>query len=226
MKAHCAWCDAPTPLMAKSCPECGAANPARRTVLGIAATIAVLVPAIAIAIYAAIQWERPLITADTPAESSLPAQQVTGSDPDFDWLAAAMKSCDDKAVSEPGALNLLVVPLTFDAKDLEQWRRQALNRIGNAMVLPSNDMLDGLRRKTLSIAPEPYAFSVRDEKTRTVLKWNGTGGVQRLSAPGGEDIQLLSMQFRPRDKGSDEAWGNPIVHQKGNCYWVNVAFEE
>jgi hypothetical protein len=226
MKAHCAWCDAPTPLMAKFCPECGAANPARRTVLGIAATVAVMVPAIAIAIYAAIQWEQPLIKVDGPAEQSMPTQPVTGSDPAFDWLAAAMKSCDDKAASDPGALNLLVVPLTFDAKDIDQWRRQAINRIGNAMVLPSNDMLDGLRRKALSIASEPYSFSVRDEKTRTVRKWASTGGVQRLSAPGAEDIALLSMQFRPRDKGSDEAWGNPIVHQKGNCYWVNALFEE
>jgi len=226
MKARCTWCEAPTPLMAKFCPECGAANPARRTVLGIAATVAVMVPAIAIAIYAATQWERPIITAETPAEPSLPAQPITGTDPDFGWLAAAMKACDDRATAEPGALNLLVVPVTFDAKDVEQWRRQALNRIGNAMVLPSNDVLDGLRRKSLSIAPEPYSFLIRDEKTRTARKWIGTGGVQWLSAPGSEDINLLSMQYRPRDKGSDESWGNPFVHQKGNCYWVNVAFEE
>jgi hypothetical protein len=226
MKAHCTWCDAPTPLMAQSCPECGAVNPARRTVLGIAATMAVLVPAIAIGIYAALQWERPLITADVPAEQGLPAQPVTGSDPAFDWLAAAMKACDDKAASDPGTLNLLVVPVAFDAKDVEQWRRQALNRIGNAMVLPSNDMLDGLRRNTLTLAKEPYSFSIRDEKTRTIRKWTGTSGVQWLTAPGGEDIALFTMQFRPRDKGSDDAWGNPIVHQKGNCYWVNAAFEQ
>lgn len=227
MKAQCTWCDAPTPLMAKSCPECGAANPARRTVLGIAAAIAIMVPAIAVAIYAATQWQRPLIKAEGPAgEPSLPAQPVTGSDPAFDWLAAAMKTCDDKATTEPGTLNLLVVPVTFDAKDIEQWRRQALNRIGNAMVLPSNDMLDGLRRNTLALAKEPYSFLVRDEKTRTVRRWTGTGGVQWLSAPGAEDTTLITMQYRPHDKGSDEAWGNPIVHQKGNCYWVNLAFEE
>jgi hypothetical protein len=37
---------------------------------------------------------------------------------------------------------------------------------------------------------------------------------------------LFTMQYRPRDKGRDDNWGNPIVHQKGNCYWVNATFEE
>ena len=33
MKSQCHRCDAPVPLMARTCPECGAVNPARRTAL-------------------------------------------------------------------------------------------------------------------------------------------------------------------------------------------------
>jgi hypothetical protein len=226
VKVRCGWCDAAVPLVARACPACGTANSARRTLLGAVVAAAILLPAIGLAIYAGTRWERPLITADNSAEQPLPSQPVAGTDDDFSWLAAAMKACDDKASSEPNALHFLVVPVAFDAKDLDQWRRVALNRIGNAMVLPSNDMLDGLRRKTLTIAPGEYTFGIRDGKTQAVRKWPPASGVKWLSAPGGEDVALFTMQYKPNGKGSDDNWGNPIVHQKGNCYWVNVAFEE
>jgi hypothetical protein len=226
MKAQCAWCDAEVPLMARACPECGAVNPARRTVFGAAATAAVLVPAIAIAVYAATRWDRPLIPGDSPAELALPSQPVAGSDADFAWLSAAMKACDDKAAAEPNTLHVLVIPVAFDPKDLEQWRRRALNRIGNAMVLSSEDTLAGLRSKALSIAPGEYTFSVRDEKTQAVRKWERATGVKWFSAPEGENVASIKMQYRPRDQGRDDSWGNPLAHQKGNCYWVNATFEE
>jgi hypothetical protein len=226
MKTQCAWCDATIPLMAPSCPGCGAVNPARRTALGVIAVTAVLIPAIAIAIYAATRWDRPLISVDGPAEQSLPSQPVNTSDGNFDWLAAAMKSCDEKATSEPNVLHALVIPLTFDPKNIEQWRRLALNRVGNAMVLPGDETLNGLRRKMLSIAPEEYTFSIRDEKTQAVRKWPRSTGVKWFSAPGADDVALLTMQYKPRDKGRDDNWGNPILHQRGNCYWVNATFEE
>jgi hypothetical protein len=226
MKTQCVWCDVPFPLMARSCPECGAVNPARRTALGAIAAVAVLIPVIAIAIYAATRWDRPLITADGPAEQMLPSQAVTASDNNFDWLTAAMKSCDDKAATEPNMLHALVVPLKFDPKDIDQWRPRALNRIGNAMVIPGDETLKGLRDKTLTISPDEYTFVIRNEKTQAISKWARSAGVKWFSAPAGDDVASLAMQFKPRDKGSDNIWGNPMVHQKGNCYWVNAAFEE
>ena len=59
-----------------------------------------------------------------------------------------MKDCDDKAAREQNALHFArhsarITTRTF----VEQWRPRALNRIGNALVLPGDDMLDGLRRK-------------------------------------------------------------------------------
>lgn len=225
MKVRCAACDAELPLMARWCAECGAPNPTRRGVLGAVAVIAVLAPAIAIAIYAATRWEQPLIPGDRPADLPLPSQSVSGTDDGFDWLAAAMKACDSKAAQEPDALHFLIVPLAFDAKDLEQWRRQALNRIGNAMVLSSDDTLGGLRRKALSVAPGEYTFSIRDEKTQAVRKWERATGVKWLSVAD-TDVASFKMQYRPQDKGRDDSWGNPIAHQKGNCYWINAAYED
>jgi len=226
MTRQCAACGAKLPLMARWCEECGAPNPARRAVLSTVAVIAVLAPAIAIAIYAATRWEQPLISGDRPADAPLPSQSVSGTDTGFDWLSAAMKACDAKAAQEPNALHFLFVPLAYDAKDLEQWRRQALNRIGNAMVLSSDDMLGGLRRKALTVASDDYAFSIRDDKTQAVRKWERASGVKWLSATGTEEFVSFKMQYKPHDKGRDDSWGNPILHQKGNCYWVNAIYED
>ena len=226
MSTRCPSCDAPISLFASACPQCGAVNPARRGALGASAAVAVLLPAVAIAIYAATRWDQPLITADRPADVALPAQPTGGSDGDFRWLAEAMKACDEKASSEPGVLHFLVTPVVFRPADVEEWRKRALNRIGNAMVLTSEDMLNGLRDKTLTISPDEYTFSIRDGKTQAVSKWARGAGVKWYSGPGGEVVGLFSMQYKPNNRGRDDSWGNPIAHQKGNCYWVNVAFEE
>jgi hypothetical protein len=210
--------------MAGSCPNCRAPNPARRNVLAAAAVVAVLGPAIAIAIYAATRWEQPLIAGDRPADQPLPSHP--GSDADFAWLSAAMKACDDKAASEPNALHFLVVPLAFDPKDIESWRRISLNRIGNALVLPGKETLDGLRSKSFSIDAEQYVFSIRDEKTQAVRKWESANGVKWLSIADAEGVTSLQMQYKPRSRGRDDNWGNVIAHQKGNCYWINAVYEE
>jgi hypothetical protein len=211
--------------MARACPTCGAANPARRVVFGTAAVLAVLGPAIAIAIYAATRWEQPLISGDRLADQALPSQPGTAADGDFAWLSAAMKACDDKASREPNAVHFLVVPLAFDPKDVEQWRKLSLNRIGNALVLPGEDTLSGLRSKSLSIAAEQYVFSIRDERDQTVRKWEPATGVKWYSADG-DGVEILRMQYKPRDRGRDDNWGNAIDHQKGICYWVNAIYEE
>ena len=91
MNRRCAVCDAPLPLMAHACPACGTANPARRAVLTGAAIVAVLGPAIAVAIYAATRWDQPLISPDQPAEQVLPAQPTARSDDNFAWLEAASR---------------------------------------------------------------------------------------------------------------------------------------
>jgi hypothetical protein len=225
MTRRCAQCNAALPLLARSCPTCGTANPARRVAFGTAAVLAVLGPAIGIAIYAATRWEQPLISGDQLADQALPSQPAAGADGDFAWLSAAMKACDDKAAREPNFLHLLVIPLAFDPKDVEQWRKLSLNRIGNALVLPGEDTLNGLRSKSLSIAAGQYVFSIRDERDQSVRKWEPATGVKWYSADA-DGIESLRMQYKPHDKGRDDSWGNAISHHKGICYWVNAIYEE
>ena len=227
MKVRCAVCNTSLPLMARACPACGTVNAARHVTLGALAVLAVLGPAIAIAIYAATRWDAPLIAGDQPADQALPSQPAaSATDTDFGWLEAAMKACDEKATSEPNALHMLVVPLTIDPKDMEQWRKTSLNRIGNALVLPGKETLEGLRSKTLSLSTETYVFGVRDERTSTVRKWEPATGVKWYSIADAEALEGLRMQYKPRDRGRDNSWGNAVQHQKAFCYWVNAIYEE
>lgn len=223
MSSRCPYCGESVSRLARSCPACGAANPARNTVLGAAIASAVLIPAIAIAIYAATRWDRPLI------EGGILADQPSASTPgeDFAWLSAAMKECDAKAAQDPNALHFLVIPLAADPKQTENWRKLALNQVGNAIVLAGDDTINGLQRRALTIATsEDYVFSIRDEKTQVVRKWEPSSGVKWFSTVEGSDIVSFRMQFKPRDKGRDDDWGNVMIHQKGNCYWINaVSFD-
>jgi hypothetical protein len=227
MTKPCPACGAPVPLSARHCPECGAPNPHRRSIAVIVTILVVMVPAIAIAIYAATQWEHPLIEAtENRANPGMPSQTITASDDNFDWLALAMKTCDEKAASEPDALHFLVIPIAHSTEVVNQWRRAALNRIGNALVLPGDQMLAALRKKTLTLSTEPYVFSIRDDQTGTVRKWDEATGVKWVSVEDAKDVSTFKMQYRPRGLGKEDIWGNGFLHRKGNCYWVNVLYEE
>lgn len=227
MSRPCAACGADVALSARHCPECGAPNPGRRNIAAIVTVLAVLGPAIAIAVYAATRWDNPIVGAsDRPTEQSLPAQTIAARDDNYDWLALAMKACDEKATAEPNALHFLVIPIAYDAATVERWRPSALNRIGNALVLPGHQTLEALRKKSLSIATEPFTFSIRDDQTGAIRRWDTATGVKWLSIADADSVSAFKMQYRPRGRGQDDVWGNGIQHRKGNCYWVNALYED
>ena len=225
MTNRCPECAAKVPLTARFCPACGTANSSRQTILGAVIAIAVLGLAIAVGLYAATRWDKPLIAGTGQAELTLPPHPATTGD-EADWLSAAMKACDARAASEPDAVHFLVVPLTSTTRDRDRWRNVSLNTIGNAVVLPGDDTVRGLRDRTLTIDRGAYTFSVRDEKAQATRRWENITGVKWLSIAKAADIEAVRMQFKLRGKGRDDQWGNAIPRHRGNCYWINVFFDE
>jgi hypothetical protein len=139
---------------------------------------------------------------------------------DFTWLVSAMSACDKAALEQPGNLHFLVIPLLADPKDMPDWQLIASGVIGNAVSLPSDDALGGLRKGTLKIYPDQYVFNIQDAATRAVYRWNPAVGVTSLSSSEGDMIQSFRAQILPQNKADSGDWGLPYQRQKGRCHWV------
>ena len=192
------------------------------------AAVAVLGPAVAIAIYAATR-DQPLIQGDRLADQPLPSQAVAGSDTDFAWLSAAMKKlADDRPPASRTRCISLSSRSVYQPKDADQLGAgPRCNCIGNALVLPGDDTISGLRSKSLSVALGEYVFSIRDEQTQKDGPQMAAGDRRKVAVDcRRQGVTSLRMQFRPRAyRGNDDAWGNVIAHRRGNCYWINAIYE-
>lgn len=211
--AECPDCGARVPALARTCASCGARNPGRRRSIAVASALAVFTLAVFVAAVAALGWLQ------LPAGN---ARQYVGPDDDFGWLETAMKECDEQAAKEPATLQFLIIPLAAKPGDEAGWRSTALNDIGNAILLSSEDSLSALRKGSLQITMEEYLFSIRDQATNVVFKWNRSRGVAQFSTTKVEDTDQFRIQFRTRARARADEWGNVFVRQKGTCYWVNA----
>lgn len=207
---RCRQCGAPIGRWAAACDYCGAPNPARRRALIVVAALSTLLVVVVVAV----------LLGGWPAERRGAA--VTQSDGDYGWLEAAMKQCDEQAAQGPKAVHYLVTPLIDEPRDDVGWRRISINDIGNAILINSDDMLAGLRRKALRISTSEYVFSVRNEKSRDILTWKPSTGVRKFVINEGDDLAQFRVQFQSSDVARAINWGAIFERQPGNCYWVNA----
>jgi hypothetical protein len=215
MKPRCEHCGETIGWLEPSCRTCGARNAARRGLIGTAAAVLFLLAALAAAILVATR-EQPLI-GGTP-----PPDQAAAPDDDFAWLSAMMKNCDDNAAQDRGSKHFLVIPLVADAGRAGELQELRLNTIGNAIVLTGTDTIAALKRGAARISPDEYVFRIKDDATGAVQEWDAATGVKWLATTDGGAIKDFKMQFKTRNKGSDNDWGNTLKRQDGECYWVNA----
>ena len=218
---ECPNCGGRISAFARACIHCSAGNKARPVAIAAAATLSILVVACGIATIALLraQW-LPVGARQQPATATAPAAGG-----EFGWLSAAMMDCDAEAAKETSTLEFLVVPLKSAPSGAEQWRKKSLNDIGNAILLPADDMLDGLKSGALSLSAAPYLFSIRDETTGVVFKWSPSVGVKKFLNADADSIAQFKVQFQRGDNTSDANWGAAFIRRKGNCYWVNAILD-
>jgi predicted nucleic acid-binding Zn ribbon protein len=209
----CRQCGEPIPKGARACGSCGAPVRARRSRVVVVAAVAAL--CLAAVVVAAL-----LFAARLPTQDAAPVDQRT--DGDFVWLETALKQCDEQAAKEPKGLHYLVTPLVDEPRDEPGWRRISINDIGNAILIRSEDMLAGLRRKALRISPAEYVFSARDEETKDILTWKPSTGVRKFVVNDASAIKQFRIQFQSSDAGRAINWGSTFERDAGNCYWVNA----
>jgi hypothetical protein len=183
-------------------------NKVRFTAIGIAAAVVTLIIAIIVGVY--------FVLRPGPGGKGGAATQ------DYGWLTTAMATCDADAEREQNVLHFMVIPLAMVTGDIASWRRVSLNDIGNAILLPSDEAMKGLKSGGLAISSDQYVFSVRDEKTSAIFKWSSSTGVKRFSTSDADGIENFKLQFQTNTRTSDVDWGATFVRHKGNCYWVNA----
>jgi hypothetical protein len=212
----CQHCGEPILKGARACGYCGTPVRARRR------SMFVVVAALAALCVVAVVVAALMFAGRSPPQDGTAVVQGTGAAGDFAWLETAMKQCDEQAAKDPKGLHYLVIPLTDEPRDEPGWRRISTNDIGNGILLNSEDMLAGLRRKALRIATDEYIFSARNEATRDVLTWKPSSGVRKFVVNDASGIEQFKVQFQSNDASRAINWGATFVRQEGNCYWVNA----
>jgi hypothetical protein len=204
LTTHCPNCGSTVSLFSGSCGHCGTRNRARLGALAVVGSLLLLIVAVGIAAFVVLRWDR-----------------IVGP-PDFAWLSKAMDDCDAEAAKAQDTIHFLVIPLTSQLTDDDDWRQKSLNDIGNAILLKQSDMLEGLKGGRLRLATEQYEFNMRDEKTNAIYKWTPSVGVKKFLIPDAGQVTEFKVQFTTRQKTDSAAWGNAFQHRKGTCYWVNA----
>jgi hypothetical protein len=220
---ECPNCGAGTPLLARTCSQCGGQLALRMAGLLVAGALVLLAVAIVIALVVLLRWHQ--LAAATESGDAADEQIATISTDDLSWLASAMSGCDAEAKTNQGVLHFLVTPLVSVAKDLAPWQAKSINDAGNGILLRADDTLAGLKSGELRIYPADYGFSIFDEAGNTIQKWRPATGVAKFSAATAGPISTFKVQFRTAHSDSDPNWGGSFNRLNGSCYWVNAIID-
>jgi hypothetical protein len=218
--------------IARECPDCGSAvspvasacrNCGRRVVhewpsFAIVGALGLLLAAVAVAATTVFRWQQlPAATATGAAADRLVA---AASRTDFSWLATAMSDCDAIARANPSPLHFLLTPLAVVAQDTTPWRAKSINDRGDGILLRADDALGGLKNASLKIFPGDYVFSLTDDATHMVYRWQATTGVARFANADATAVSSFKVKFATV-RGDAGSWGTTFNRQNGTCYWVN-----
>ncbi len=219
IESECPDCGDRVFIFARTCPRCGTANEARMAGVWVAGALAMLAVAIVVAVVAVLRGH-PLPIAGTP-DAPVGEHVEASSASNFGWLTAAMSECETEAMKDLDTLYFLVLPLASLPQDDAQWRAKSILEIGNAILLRSDDALEGLRSGTLRLYSGQYDFRIRDGAD-TVYKWKPSIGVTKISTPDARSIATFRLQFQTSGTVGEAEWGSPFTRQSGTCYWVNA----
>ena len=220
LESECPTCGDAVSVFAKACPHCGVPNRARLLGPVILAALALLVGSVVAALVMSL-GSRPGSNAGTPDAPDADRIEQTQTD-DFAWLTTAMSACEVQARADLNTLYFLVLPLASLEKDDTLWRKKSILGIGNAILLRSEDALQGLRSGALRLYSGQYDFRVLDVTTSTIYKWQTATGVTKVSAQNASAITQFMLQFQTPGAPGEAQWGDPFKRQAGTCYWVNA----
>jgi hypothetical protein len=220
VESECPDCGESVHVFAKHCPHCGAPNnKARLAGFAVAGALGLLPIAVVVALVLALRGQA-IPTADSNAPAGEPIEATAAGD--FGWLTDAMSACEMQAQQDSQTLYFLLLPLTSVAADEAQWRQKSIIDVGNAILLRSEDALEGLKSGALRLYGGRYNFKILDVSTEAVFQWKPATGVTKVSAPDTAAITQFKLQFETPGSQAEAQWGDPFNRQTGTCYWVNA----
>ena len=213
----CPNCGEAVVVFSRSCAHCGAYNVSRRAAVAVTASLAVLVVAIGVAIFAVVGWHR------VPGGTN----ENEHTSEDFTWLQTAMKECDEVAAKAPDSLYFLVLPMRPADPADRSWNALALQTVGSSyQLLSAKDALDGLRNKRLTLRPDRYTFSALDTESGQTYSWTSATGMSRLSRRESGATKTLKLGFDFSEAQAGAQWSAEFKRERGICYWLSALIRD
>jgi hypothetical protein len=219
IESKCSNCGHGVFGLARACPRCGAPR-GRLAGVMVAGALGLLLVAAVVALVVVLRGDRLAAATETGAPAD--AHIAAGSMSDVSWLATAMSGCDAEARAASDRLIFLVTPLTPVLKDIAPWQAKSINDMGNAILLRSDDTIEGLKSGALRLYPADYAFRILDQASEAIYKWRPSLGVTKFSTAEAGPIATFRVQFGTAHSGDDSAWGGSFTRQNAACHWVNA----
>ena len=175
-------------------------------------------------------WNRIIVlcaaTAFVLAIAALVVPRVAGSvrglfaPKSYDWVSKTMAACEEDAVTQPAAVNFLVIPLEPSRRFGQELESKALETFGRTTLFGSQDALNGLKSGALRISSKHYVLHTLDTSNNAPVRWNSASGVARLTTTdiASDGPFRVRFQTSPTDTSGD--WSKVTADGRGTCHWA------
>jgi uncharacterized protein len=135
-------------------------------------------------------------------------------------VRSKMDACDTDASKESTEVYLLIIPLVSDKVEVA-----ANNRIGTAggtILIPSKDIIDGLRTNLIQLYNSPITLSILNPATNRITK-STIAGITRIALDPTVD-KSIRMSFQTLTGSLNADWSRESfsVQQPGTCLWIGA----
>lgn len=138
----------------------------------------------------------------------------------YDWVSRTMAACEEDAVTQPRAVNFLVIPLEPSRRFGKELEAKALETFGRTTLFGSQDALNGLKSGALRISSKHYVLHTLDTSNNASVRWNSASGVSRLTTTDIASDGPFKVRFQTAAGDAAKDWSNVTADGRGTCHWA------
>ena len=138
----------------------------------------------------------------------------------YDWVSKTMAACEEDAVTQPSAVNFLVIPLEPSRRFGKELESKAIETFGRTTLFGSQDALNGLKSGALRISSKHYVLHTLDTSNNASVRWNSASGVARLTTTDIASDGPFKVRFQTAPDDPAKDWSNVTADGRGTCHWA------